>query len=141
MSETTSRKGVCVCGEVTLNAAKASNSVSACHCNSCRRWSGGPFIDLNCGDEVSIEGAQSVSVFNSSDWAERGFCKHCGTHLFYRLKASNQYMIPVGLFTTDDNLQFSTQVFIDEKPDYYDFANKTENMTGAELFAKFGADS
>ena len=22
----------------------------------------------------------------SSAWAERGFCKNCGSHLFYRLK-------------------------------------------------------
>ena len=29
------------------------------------------------------------------------------------------------------------QVFIDEKPDYYSFANETKNMTGAEIFAQF----
>jgi len=33
---------------------------------------------------------------------------------------------------------FTHQVFVDEKPAYYDFANKTHNMTGAEVFAEFG---
>ena len=29
------------------------------------------------------------------------------------------------------------KVFIEEKPDYYTFANETKNMTGAEVFAQF----
>ena len=33
--------------------------------------------------------------------------------------------------------EFGLQVFIDEKPDYYEFANETKDMTGAEVFAKF----
>ena len=36
------------------------------------------------------------------------------------------------------------QIFIDEKPDWYDFANETETMTGPEVIAMFsegdGAD-
>jgi hypothetical protein len=34
---------------------------------------------------------------------------------------------------------FDHQVFIDEKPGFYCFANETHTMTGAELFAQFGA--
>ena len=33
--------------------------------------------------------------------------------------------------------EFASQIFIDDKPAYYDFANKTHNMTGAEVFAAF----
>jgi hypothetical protein len=36
---------------------------------------------------------------------------------------------------------FKTQIFIDEKPGYYEFANKTHNMTGAEVFAAFAPPS
>jgi len=42
----------------------------------------------------------------------------------------------VALFEPDDEMVFGNQVFIDEKPDFYSFANKTEDMTGAECFAK-----
>ncbi len=48
-------------------------------------------------------------------------------------------MVPVGLFDEDTSLNFDRQVFIDEKPAYYSFANETLDMTGAEVFAKFGA--
>lgn len=94
-------------------------------------------MEVNCGSNISFSGEENISIFASSDWAERGFCKQCGTHLFYKLKEGNQHMVPVGLFDEDRGLVFDKQVFIDEKPHYYSFANTTEDLTGAELFAKF----
>ena len=46
----------------------------------------------------------------------------------------------VSLEALDDRagFAFTGQVFIDEKPAYYDFANATKTMTGAEVFAAFG---
>ena len=137
MSETTERRGQCLCGAVKITAGHAGNSVGACHCNMCRRWGGGPFMEVDCGPDVSFEGDENVSVFDSSAWAERGFCRECGTHLFYRLKASGQHMVPVGIFDGEDKLVFRSQVFIDEKPAFYSFAEKTKDLTGAELFAKY----
>lgn len=94
-------------------------------------------MEVDCGQAVTFEGEDHISVFASSDWAERGFCRNCGTHLFYRLKEAGQHMVPVGLFDDDEGLEFGTQVFIDEKPRYYAFSNETKNMTGAEIFALF----
>lgn len=137
MPEITERLGQCLCGAVTVAAREAGHTVGACHCKMCRRWGGGPFMEIACGSAVSFGGEENVSVFDSSAWAERGFCSQCGTHLFYRLKESGQHMIPVGVFESDDNLVFDSQVFIDEKPSFYSFANETKKMTGAELFAKY----
>ena len=136
---TVERQGQCLCGKVTLTAMKASNDVGACHCKMCRRWGGGPFMEIDCGADVDIDGEENVSIFDSSDWAERGFCRSCGTHLFYRLKGSRQHMVPVGLFEDSESLAFKGQVFIDEKPDSFAFANETKNYTGAEIFAMFGS--
>ena len=94
---------------------------------------------VECGTDVSFEGAEHMKVYNSSDWAERGFCQECGSHLFYRLKEQQLYIMPVGLFDGDVEFVFDHQVFIDEKPSYYCFSNETKNMTGAEVFAQFGA--
>jgi hypothetical protein len=129
--------GMCLCNSVSITVQSLNKSVGACHCNMCRRWGGGPFMEVNCGSEVTFTGEEYISIYNSSEWAERGFCNNCGTHLFYKLKEGNQHMVPVGLFDNDEGLIFDNQVFIDEKPAYYSFANKTEELTGAELFAKF----
>lgn len=132
------RKGSCLCGAVHIKAKNVSKNVGACHCDMCRKWGGGPFMEVECGTKVSFEGEENITVYNSSDWAERGFCNKCGTHLFYRLKESKEYAIPVGLFDDPIKFVFDNQVFIDQKPSFYDFANKTSNMTSEEVFAKYG---
>jgi len=137
MSEKREKKGKCLCGAVQVTAKEAGNKVGACHCGMCRRWGGAPYMELTCGTDVSFEGEENVSVYDSSAWAERGFCSKCGTHLFYRLKGTGEYMVQVGLFDDDDDLVLDHQVFIDEKPSFYNFAEKTDLMTGAEIFAKY----
>ena len=135
----TEMKGSCLCGAVQITAKPVDNNVGACHCGMCRKWGGGPFMEISCGTEVTFDGEESITVFDSSDWAERGFCSKCGSHLFYRLKHNKEHQMPIGLFGDGQDLVFDMQVFIDEKPPYYSFAEKTKTMTGAEIFAMFGA--
>lgn len=137
MPEAKELQGQCMCGAVRLTASRAGNRVGACHCGMCRRWGDGPFMAVDCGADVVVDGEEYVGIFDSSNWAERGFCRECGTHLFYRLKEVRQHMIPVGLLDEDKSRVFERQVFVDERPDYYCFADKTKELTGAQLFAKY----
>lgn len=129
--------GKCLCGAVKVSAKNVSQRLGACHCSMCRKWNGGPLLAVDCGTEVSFEGQENIVSYASSSWAERGFCKACGTHLFYKLKEKAKYIVSAGLFDDIKDFTFDHQVFIDEKPGYYAFANKTHDMTGAEVFAKF----
>ena len=136
---TTSLKGGCLCGAVEVEAISGNTNAGACHCNICRRWGGGPLMAVDCGLDVSFSNEDSITRYASSDWAERGFCSACGTHLFYHLKGKGQYIMPAGLFAdAESSLTFDHQIFIEEKPGYYAFANDTHNMTGAEVFASAG---
>ncbi|MCJ8345964.1 GFA family protein [bacterium] len=125
----------CLCKKVQMTIETVDLKAGACHCSTCRTWGGGPLLATSCGTDVVIEG-DSLSLYDSSDWAERAFCSECGTHLFYRLKQSQLHIVPVGLFK-DLDIVFDHQVFIDEKPSYYCFSNKTDDKTGAEVFAQF----
>ncbi|MGP1395377.1 MAG: GFA family protein [Inquilinaceae bacterium] len=138
MSTGTQRRGQCLCGAVRISARNASHSVGACHCKMCRRWGGGPLMAIDCGTDVLIEGEENMTLFDSSAWAERAFCKKCGSNLFYRIKEAGQHFVPAGIFGDVEDLIFDHQVFIDEKPAYYSFANNTQDMTGPEIFAKYG---
>lgn len=129
--------GRCLCGAVRIEVAHAATSVGACHCNICRKWGGGPLLAVECGTAVELTGEENITLFASSDWAERGFCRHCGTHLFYRLKQGPHYHVPVGLLDEAPDFRLEQQVFIDEKPAYYRFGNRTREMTGAEVFALY----
>jgi len=139
MTDANGKTGSCLCGAVRITANNPSNKVGACHCGMCRKWGGGPFMEIDCGADVLFEGEEDITVYNSSSWAERGFCKKCGSHLFYRLKESGQHMVPVGLFDNLENLVFESQVFIDKKPSFYSFSNKTKDITEAEIFEMYGS--
>jgi len=140
MTSDSELKGTCLCGEVHVSIHAASDKVGLCHCSMCRKWGGGPLFAIEASGDVNFEGRQHVAVFASSDWAERGFCSKCGTHLFYRLKADGHYAIPVGLLDDEANWTLDEQIFIDEKPAFYSLANETKNLTGAEVFAQYLPD-
>ena len=87
---------------------------------------------------VNFQGAEHITIFSSSDWAERGFCQQCGTHLFYRLTQSGHYALPVGLLdNSSDTWEITEQIFIEQKPAYYSLAEKTKLLTGEEVFAQY----
>lgn len=129
-------KGSCLCGSVTIHASAMGPEAEACHCSMCRRWTSGPFLGVKCEGDVRIDGQEHVGVYPSSEWAERGFCRTCGSTLFYRLKESGAMEFSAGLFQKSD-FRFVREIFIDKKPAYYSFANDTHKLTGAEVFAAF----
>lgn len=129
--------GQCLCGSVKFTSEPVSE-VAICHCAICRRWGGGPGIAAHLKGVPEISGAEAITWFESSDWAERGFCKNCGSNLFYRLKGETpQYFVMVGAYDDQTVIKVSGQIFIDEKPAYYDFAGDIPSMTGEEVFASF----
>lgn len=127
----------CLCGKIGISAPNLGESVGACHCVMCRTWSGGPLLAVDGGEGLILENEAHISVYSSSEWAERGFCNVCGTHLFYRLKDNDKYYIPVGLFADSDKFHFDSQIYVEQKPHYYDFANKTRMMTGDEVVSEY----
>ena len=140
MSEKT-KSGHCLCGAVQVSAVLANAEAGACHCKMCQRWTGGPYVAVACTPETVFEGKDAIGVYPSSEWAERGFCKRCGSPLFYRLKSDGSYYLPVGLLDDTEGLTLVIEVFIDKKPSLYSFAEKTNKMTEAEFMAMYGASS
>ncbi|CAN0603430.1 unnamed protein product [Ectocarpus sp. 12 AP-2014] len=60
MPETHQVTGKCLCGAVKISADTNTREVAACHCDMCRRWSAGPFIEIPC-QNIRFEGEDSVS--------------------------------------------------------------------------------
>lgn len=129
-------KGNCLCGNITIEVEDI-NTFEACHCGMCRRWGSGPLMAVHSQSKPNIEGQESMTVYQSSEWAERAFCHKCGTNLYYHQLGSEVYVLSLGLFQEHTNLNFASQIFIDKKPNYYEFANDTENLTQQQLFDKF----
>jgi hypothetical protein len=103
----------------------------------CRRWTGGPPFFGARTTNVTFEGAENISRYESSAWAERGFCSRCGTALFYFLKPASTYMMGVGCFHDASLFELASEIFVDSKPGGYTFAGDHPRLTAAETIAKF----
>ena len=136
--------GSCLCGAVKIEFAEAPKETGACHCNMCRKWSGGVYLAIPvAAGKATFEGEDSIARYPSSDWAERAFCKTCGTNLFYRLTAPGPHQgdmfVCFGTLDDPSGVTLTEESFIDEKPEGYAFAGDTKKLTGAELIAQFEA--
>lgn len=132
----TANTGRCLCGAVRYEVDSVETGHHACHCGMCRRWAGAP-VFAAAASGVRFAGAENLSRFVSSEWAERGFCSRCGSHLFYYLKPAQQYLMCVGSF--DDAAQFTLarEIYVDHKPHGYAFAGDLPKQTEAEVIAQF----
>jgi hypothetical protein len=94
---------------------------SYCHCESCRRTHAAPFVAwtavpseafrLASGDDAVIEHASAPGVV-------RGFCKNCGTPLFYRGDAApDRVYVPVAILETLDR-PLDSHVSYEERVDW-----------------------
>lgn len=140
-----SKTGGCLCGAVTYTLSKEPSEIGACHCNMCRKWSGGVYLGMEVSPEaVEIKGAENLTAFGSSPWAERAFCKTCGSSVYYRVTAPgpHQGTYHFGAGTLDDmgDAVLTGELFIDNKPKAYSFAEKTHQMTTEEVMAMFAPE-
>lgn len=130
-----SASGGCLCGKVRFMAEDVEHDFDTCHCGMCRKWCSSPFFTSMVGS-VTFENDEFLRIYDSSQWAERGFCSNCGSNLFYRLK-SGECMISVGAFDDQAPFKLMREVCIDLKPEGYDFAGERTRLTEAELYALF----
>ncbi len=127
--------GRCLCGAVSFTADIGSR-IGACHCGQCRRWASGPYFAV-AAKNLRFEGEEGLGRYRSSDWAERGFCRKCGSSLFYRMIKEDRYMMAVGAFDDPSGFELARQVFIDDKPGYYDLTPLTKTSTGDDFFTRY----
>ncbi|MEE2949805.1 MAG: GFA family protein [Pseudomonadota bacterium] len=133
-------KAKCLCGGVRLDFECEEPQVGACHCDVCRRWSSGPFMAVHVTTAVTLAGTDLIGLYQSSEWGERGFCKACGSTLFWRNREASEYAVSATAIEDLGDVPFPVELFIDSKPDWYAFAGDRKQMTGAEFLAQFTQD-
>lgn len=126
--------GKCLCGAVSFEAQDVETDIHSCHCSMCRKWNGSPAMAAEVG-AVTFSGEENITRYDSSAWAERGFCAKCGTNLFYRLKGMDRYIMWVGAFDDAEAFKLVGEIYVDEKPSGYDFAGDHPRMTAEEFMA------
>jgi hypothetical protein len=101
----------------------------------CQRWTGAMYAGIE-GEDFSLTGADRITVYRSSDWAERAFCSRCGSNLWYKFLPTGNRTFLAGLFELPDGVRIKQQIFVDEKPDWFDLAQNSPMKTGPEIIAE-----
>lgn len=137
------RGGSCLCGAVSFTARDVPSQAGICHCPMCRRWTGSAYIEVDVPeDDVAWQGTGHIAVYPSSSWGERAFCRRCGTHLYFRMTAENEfsgkYAIPMGLFDDPEGFEIAYEIYFDHKPSSYGFEDRGQpRLTRADCVARF----
>lgn len=137
--------GACLCGAVKYRLKTEISHAGACHCKMCRTWTGGINLAMHVApDAITFDGADKITVFASSDWAERAFCGTCGSSLYYRVTApgphEGDYHVCMGTLDEPDTVTVTEEIFIDAKPKGYALAGDLKQMTSEDVFAMFTAE-
>ena len=131
--------GQCLCGAVVYRA-ETEDKVSACYCKMCQRWASGVFMGVMTGEFEVTRGADHLKVAKTSDWAERGFCDQCGSNLFYRVPDPGYLSVAFGSLDDTSGLRPRIQFYVDKRPEGFELAANTKEMTEAECIAFFAPE-
>lgn len=112
--------GKCDCGKVSFEVETVRKTVTVCHCSQCRRTSGHLWAATHAPyNTVSFSADEGLEWYASSKFAKRGFCKFCGSSLFYRMNDEDGVGIAAGCLESPTDLKISKHIFVKDKGDYY----------------------
>jgi hypothetical protein len=105
----------CLCGKVKFSFEKFNGAIAHCHCTMCRKFTGaayGTFGTVDANDIQWESGQDKITVYPSSEIAERGFCNCCGSSIYYRLrKPDAPYEIALGILESEPEQPVNANIF------------------------------
>lgn len=141
-------------------------ALAICHCTTCQAWSGGMFVYIEVkAENVTLleKHKEFLTLWQSSEYGERAFCKICGSSVYCRITAPGpmEGIHHFGAGTLHEKsfwnhgsthgtssspeasshrkIQVTKEFFVDRKPHAYAFHedNTSQKMTSTEFFALF----
>jgi hypothetical protein len=113
--------GGCLCGAVRYEIAGPLAAPSACHCVQCRRHQGALGVYTLAPEErYTIKGKRNLAWYESSPGIRRGFCRNCGSKLFWQRSGSDQLDVTLGSMDEPTGLKIEKHIYLADAGDYYD---------------------
>lgn len=115
------QSGSCLCKAVKFEVEGQLPGASACHCTICRKITGHYEAGVDVKrSAVKISGNENLTWYHSSEKVRRGFCKTCGSALFFDLLNADWIGISMGVFDGPTNTKLERHIFMGDKGDYYE---------------------
>jgi hypothetical protein len=115
-------KGQCLCGAVSFEIAGPTSAPSLCHCSQCRRIHGAPGAYTSAPTSAyRIHGEENLK-WSRLVRSEQGFCKLCGSKLFWR-DGSADLDITLGSLDAPTGLTLAKHIWTRSQGDYYEIGH------------------
>jgi len=129
--------GGCLCGEVRFEVRGPLRDVVNCHCSMCQRLHGnfGPHSKARKVN-ITITKNDGLAWYKTSEIAQRGFCRVCGSGLFWEPFELDATGIIAGSLDCPTGLKTIGHIFVGEKSDFYDIVDELpqyESSSDGEL--------
>lgn len=118
-------QGGCLCGQVRYEVEPPLGEMFLCHCGECRRWHGsvctGTVVRLH---QLTIHDEHNLNWFRSATSerrARRGFCRVCGSSMFWLPKNGDFVCIAAGTIDQPTGLEPTMHLFTSQQADYWTY--------------------
>lgn len=111
----------CHCGAVRIALPSEAAGVLACHCGDCLKTHGNfnAFLAAPVAD-VSLDGADALVWYQSSETSRRAFCGTCGARVLKEVTPAGRWLISAGLVDGPTGRHIIKNLWGQSKPDWYD---------------------
>ena len=117
------KTGSCLCGAVRYEVHGPLRAVIACHCVQCRKQTGTYMSATAAKDgDLKIVEDRGLKWYRSSDRARRGFCKECGSVLFWKGDGRDYTAIAAGSIDGPTGAPLDGHIYCESAGDYYEIA-------------------
>ena len=133
--------GGCLCGNVRYEVRGALRGVINCHCTMCQKLHGCYGAHTKAlKANIKVTNNQGLAWYKTSDIAQRGYCRDCGSSLFWAPFDYDATGILAGSLDNPTNVATIGHIFTGEKSDFYqidDDLPKFEASSNGELVDDF----
>ena len=128
-------EGSCACGRIKYKGSEVPTSMTNCHCGSCRKQAGAPYLTWASLPAASVSWNMAPEKWTCSPVAERGHCSQCGA-----IMTMIYHFQPEELGVAAGTIDKSTEplprpqehIFLQEKASWFELPDD-----GLERFAAF----
>ena len=124
--------GGCLCGAVRYEVTGPLRDVVNCHCSMCQKLHGshGPHSKARKVN-IRITNDTGLAWYKTSEVARRGFCKICGSSLFWEPFELDATGIIAGSLDQPTRLKTMGHIFVAEKSDFYQIHDDLPQFEGS----------
>ena len=125
-------EGGCLCGAVRYQVKGRLRDVVNCHCSMCQRLHGnfGPHSKARKVN-IAVTRSDGLAWYKTSDIARRGFCRECGSGVFWEPYNLDATGLIAGTLDNSTELKTIGHIFVGEKLDFYEITDDLPQFDGS----------